>query len=111
MYANERLIVLFDPRTAFRFFEWYSTAQMVYDRDKADLKKLSPDGVINFQKLLYMEIQYSGRCVILWITVGQAMNGASGGGGSEAKGAGGGGGSDSNGASQIPFSILDRAAS
>ena len=87
------------------FLDRFTAKNAVYD--KADVKKLSPEGVINLQSLLYLEIQYLASCCTRWRTVGPETNSASGGGGSEVNSAGGGGGSDSNVASQNSLSILD----
>jgi len=84
------------------FLDRFTAKNAVYD--KHDVKKLSPEGVINLQNLLYLEIQYLASCCTRWRTVGPETNSASGGGGSEVNSAGGGGGSDSNVAS---LSILD----
>ena len=94
------------PLNGQQFSERFSQAQLCYDREKGDHKKLSPEGVANFTNLLYMEIQYLASCGTRWRTVGQEPNGASGGGGSEAISAGGDGGSGSHGASQSSLSIL-----
>ena len=61
------------------FLDLFTTRNAVYD--KSDVKKLSMEGVINLQRLLYMEIQYLASCCTRWRAVGP--NGASGGGGSE----------------------------
>ena len=60
------------------FLDKFTTRHAVYD--KSDLKKLSLEGVINLQSLLYMEIQYLASCCTRWRTVGPASIGASGGG-------------------------------
>jgi hypothetical protein len=80
------------PLNGQQFSERFSQAQLCYDREKGEHKKLSAEGVAYFTNLLCMEIQYLASCCTRWRTVEPETNGASGGGGSKVNSAGGGGG-------------------
>ncbi len=80
------------PLNGQQFSERFSQAQLCYDREKGEHKKLSAEGVAYSANLLYMEIQYLASCCTRWRTVEPETNGASGGGGSKVNSAGGGGG-------------------
>ncbi len=84
------------------FSDRYDTAHRDAVYDKTTLVKMSPEHMINFHTLLYMEIQYLASCCTRWRTVGgneksgggSKANEDGGGGGSKANDDGGGGGSD-----------------
>jgi hypothetical protein len=71
------------------FADGYAAAHSAYD--KADLKKLSTEGVIAFHKLLFMEIQYLASCCTRWrtTTAANAPNGDGGGGSAQVENGGG----------------------
>jgi hypothetical protein len=71
------------------FADKYASAHSAYD--KADFKKLSADGVINFHKLLFMEIQYLASCSTRWRVPGvaSAPNGDGDGGSAQVENGGG----------------------